>query len=754
MAHVPHPALTQWPQLVQQGRMIPNLFASCSVRVVNLPQDATESWIRMLFCPIGRVMSVTRQDADGGAAATVRFATPQQADAAFRFNGYMANGKCLHILPVTSPAEIAAAPPGLGRGSSPGAGEVTPPIPKPRSAASSGRARAADTGPTHKNLYILNLPLDVTTDQLAGLFGRYGTVIHCVILAMLDAQARRRGFIDMSQPSEAREAIEGLNGFVWHGYPIEVSYAIVQRSGGPFDPASAGRNVIKRNVPRNRFNTGPRRVPSDSSLPGTPGATVGLDFSGLAAGFSPSPCPSSPGFSDGSGSSVDLHGVDPRTVYITGLNPDFITTDEGLRRTVEHLGHVVRASLSRDEFGASRGGGAVVFSTEDEAHRAVASLNGKFVDGRRIMALKQHSFASSPGVCGDGGGWPGNYGRAAYGHDELQSLGIGLPASMPLSGAALRPAGPLSPASWQQMQASSPMPAGLPQEYPSRAFEHETASSPGPLSYFTAEAKCYGAGRPFASQESFTPGPGDFARAEPEWRTAFQPFGSDPAVAIPERRSASMGTPQGSHAIGQATILGHSLDSASLLSSLGSRGPLGSGPAHSALGASRDEHLDWIQGLPTASEQVRGTVSAGPSWTPSRPSVARHDDSPGDGRSVSSIDSAASILKTPDAFDPFGDRASNQWHMGSIGLEAEYQAGASTGRSTRGDELREGSLPVMPDLCPDPVIDPARKAINRKSLPPVGHEKVSSPPKSQEATPKDTQAEAADLDLGSLKLGD
>ncbi|PWN99676.1 hypothetical protein FA09DRAFT_286194, partial [Tilletiopsis washingtonensis] len=72
------------------------------------------------------------------------------------------------------------------------------------------------------NLYVLNLPLDATTDQLTALFSSYGLVVHCVILAMLDAQARRRGFIDMGGPADAKCAIEGLNGFVWHGYPIEV----------------------------------------------------------------------------------------------------------------------------------------------------------------------------------------------------------------------------------------------------------------------------------------------------------------------------------------------------------------------------------------------------------------------------------------------------------------------------------------------------------------------------------------------------
>ncbi len=85
-----------------------------------------------------------------------------------------------------------------------------------------------------RNLYVLNLPLDATTDHFEALFSRYGRVEHAVILATLDHLARRRGFILMSSPDEARAAIENLNGHSWHRYRIEVSFAIVQRSGTPF----------------------------------------------------------------------------------------------------------------------------------------------------------------------------------------------------------------------------------------------------------------------------------------------------------------------------------------------------------------------------------------------------------------------------------------------------------------------------------------------------------------------------------------
>lgn len=85
--------------------------------------------------------------------------------------------------------------------------------------------------PAHKNLYVLNVPLDVSTVQLENLFSAYGTVRHCVILSMLDGQARRRGFVDMDTAEEAQRAVRGVHGRRWLGYPLEVTYARVQRSG-------------------------------------------------------------------------------------------------------------------------------------------------------------------------------------------------------------------------------------------------------------------------------------------------------------------------------------------------------------------------------------------------------------------------------------------------------------------------------------------------------------------------------------------
>ena len=50
---------------------------------------------------------------------------------------------------------------------------------------------------------------------------------------MLDTQARRRGFVDMDTPQSAQAAVRAMDGYVWHGYPLEVSYALIQRQATP-----------------------------------------------------------------------------------------------------------------------------------------------------------------------------------------------------------------------------------------------------------------------------------------------------------------------------------------------------------------------------------------------------------------------------------------------------------------------------------------------------------------------------------------
>lgn len=84
-----------------------------------------------------------------------------------------------------------------------------------------------------RNLYVLNLSLEMTNAELERLFSVFGPVTHVCIMAVLDNLGRRRAFVDMATGEAARQAIASLTGTTVHGYRLDISFAIVQRSGGP-----------------------------------------------------------------------------------------------------------------------------------------------------------------------------------------------------------------------------------------------------------------------------------------------------------------------------------------------------------------------------------------------------------------------------------------------------------------------------------------------------------------------------------------
>lgn len=65
-----------------------------------------------------------------------------------------------------------------------------------------------------RNLYVLGIPHHMTLEELKELFGQHGAVNHAVILAVLDAFRRRRGFIVMNSNPEAAAAMKAISGTV------------------------------------------------------------------------------------------------------------------------------------------------------------------------------------------------------------------------------------------------------------------------------------------------------------------------------------------------------------------------------------------------------------------------------------------------------------------------------------------------------------------------------------------------------------
>jgi RNA recognition motif-containing protein len=91
-------------------------------------------------------------------------------------------------------------------------------------------------------------------------------------------------------------------------------------------------------------------------------------------------------------------------LYVGGLS--YSTTTEGLREFFGQCGTVESATVVTDKFsGRSRGFGFVEMATAEEAQKAIAELNGKDLDGRRLMVnIANPQAPRSGGRPGGGGG--------------------------------------------------------------------------------------------------------------------------------------------------------------------------------------------------------------------------------------------------------------------------------------------------------------------------------------------------------------
>lgn len=87
-------------------------------------------------------------------------------------------------------------------------------------------------------IYVGNLPYSVTDSNLEHNFSAYGTVSSAKIMIDRDSgRSKGFGFVEMSSESEAKAAIEGLNGMSVDGRAIVVNISRPReegRSGGGF----------------------------------------------------------------------------------------------------------------------------------------------------------------------------------------------------------------------------------------------------------------------------------------------------------------------------------------------------------------------------------------------------------------------------------------------------------------------------------------------------------------------------------------
>lgn len=101
-------------------------------------------------------------------------------------------------------------------------------------------------------------------------------------------------------------------------------------------------------------------------------------------------------------------------LYVGSLS--YNTTDEQLKETFSQAGEVVSAQVMIDKLnGRSRGFGFVEMADEAGAQKAVETLNGYELDGRKLIVNEARPREERPKTGGFRGGRGGGYGGGSRG---------------------------------------------------------------------------------------------------------------------------------------------------------------------------------------------------------------------------------------------------------------------------------------------------------------------------------------------------
>ena len=92
-----------------------------------------------------------------------------------------------------------------------------------------------------KNIYVGNLVWDATADDLLELFEKHGKVTRAQVITDKETgRSRGFGFVEMSDESEAQQAIQALNGTDYKGRSLLVNEAKPREDRGAFGKSDRG----------------------------------------------------------------------------------------------------------------------------------------------------------------------------------------------------------------------------------------------------------------------------------------------------------------------------------------------------------------------------------------------------------------------------------------------------------------------------------------------------------------------------------
>ncbi|BGP57241.1 hypothetical protein JCM8202_002083 [Rhodotorula sphaerocarpa] len=179
------------------------------------------------------------------------------------------------------------------------------------------------------NLYVKNVPLEVTEEEFRGLFEPFGKVTSAVVAKDSEGNSKGFGFVNYEKHEDAAKAVDSLHDKDYKGQNLYVARA--QRKG-------EREEELKKSYEQKKYE-------------------ANLKYQGV-------------------------------NLYVKNLDDDM--EEDRLRAEFEAFGQITSCKIMVDEKGASKGFGFVCFSSPDEATKAVTELNGKMLGTKPLyVALAQ-----------------------------------------------------------------------------------------------------------------------------------------------------------------------------------------------------------------------------------------------------------------------------------------------------------------------------------------------------------------------------
>ncbi|CAM8910421.1 unnamed protein product [Rhodiola kirilowii] len=266
-----------------------------NVFVKNLSESVDHEKLEDKFKEFGNILSCkvgTSEDGSSKGYGFVQFETEDAANSAIKMvNGADFHGKKIYVGPHVRKADRA--------------------LPNPVD--------------QYTNLYVKNLDVDITEEELREMFSKFGTISSPVISVDEHGSSKGFGFVNFVKPDDARRAVEAMNGLQLGSKVLYVG--------------RAQKKSERERMLRQQFEE--KRMEQIQKYKGS-------------------------------------------NVYVKNI--DDSVTEDMLRELFSQCGTITSVKLMQDEKGISRGFGFVCFSTPEEASKAVNTFQCYMFHGKPLYS--------------------------------------------------------------------------------------------------------------------------------------------------------------------------------------------------------------------------------------------------------------------------------------------------------------------------------------------------------------------------------